>query len=42
MPYKRGENRDESRGVRGEREESIGEEKRRESRRERITRSEAE
>jgi hypothetical protein len=36
MPYKRGENRDEKRGVRVEREESKGEEKRRMSRRERI------
>jgi hypothetical protein len=42
MPYKRGESRDERRGVRVERGESIGEEKRRENRRERITRGEAE
>jgi len=37
MPYKRGENGDERRGVTVEREESKGEEKRRVSRRERIT-----
>jgi len=42
MPYKREESRDEMRGVRVVTEESIGEEKRRESRRERITRGEAE
>jgi len=42
MPYERGESRDERRGVRVEREESIGEEKRRESRRGRITGGEEE
>ena len=35
MPYKRGESSDERRGVRVVAEESIGEEKRRENRRER-------